>query len=162
MTNHFQSTDSVEINGLLCMTGGLVIRSEINLSFLCYNHDIIVKLDWDILTRNFKQNCYKLKIRSGTSRITLIIPGEEYTINDYDCSSVIIFTDASEILLGIFIEDTIKFWALSHDIEYVVSANYSKELGALFIHSTVKSGIYAVYLCIQFSMLLIFRSMPKI
>lgn len=109
---------------------------------------MIVKLDWDGLTRNFKQTCYKLKTRSGPSKITFIIPGEEYTINDYDCSSMIIFTDSSEILLGILIEDSIKFWTLSHDLEIVNSANYSKELGALFIHSSIMSGIFSVYISI--------------
>ena len=143
----FETMDTIEINGLLTMTGSLLIRSDINSSFLCYNHDIIVKLDCNFSTRNFKQTCYKLKTRSGPSRITLIIPGEEYAINDCDCSSMIIFTDASEIFLAIIIEESIKFWALSHNLAIVESANYSKELGALFIHSTNKSGLFSVKFC---------------
>lgn len=136
--------ETAAISGLKTIQGHLEFSDETNFTFLAFEDDKISKIEWNRALHSYRQSIYKIKTRSASSAISFMISGENYLINDAICQSIILFTASSEIMIGILIEDSIKFWSFTCDTSAVDSAVFSEELGLLYLNSHEKSGFFSV------------------
>lgn len=137
------------MTALNSIQGHLEFECESHVEFIVYEGDIISKIAWKKASRSYVQSVFKINARTPKSKISFIISGDNYTINDSICPSFLIFSTFSEILLGVLIEDLIKFWVVNSDIPVVESAVFFEE-GRLFMNAQEKSGFYNVYFTVQY------------
>lgn len=105
---------------------------------------MVSKITWNKISRTHVQSIYKIKTRSNSTVLTAIVAGEGYVINDTVCPSFILFYASSEVILGVLIEDSVKFWTLNCDLPSIESAFFSEELGLYYLSAWEKSGFYTV------------------
>lgn len=120
------------------------------IDFIVFNCDLISKITWNKISRSHSQNFYKIKTRYNSNMLASIIAGEKYIINDVTCSSFILFSASSEVILGVLIEDSVRFWTVNCETSSIESALYSEEMGLLYLNSREKSGFYTVKLMLNF------------
>jgi hypothetical protein len=132
------------LSGLKTIQGQIIFEDDTKIDFIVFNGDLISKVTWNKVSRTHNQNFYKIKMRHKNNILAFIIAGEKYIINDDICSSFIIFSASSEVILGVLIEDTVKFWTVNCEISSIESALYSDEMSLLYFNSREKSGFYIV------------------
>lgn len=136
--------DDLQLTGMNYIQGHIQLEDENNVHLIAYHNDSVSKISWNKHTRSCKRNIFKMKTRSAFSGFSFGTNGEKYTINDELCPSFVLFSASGEFILGVLIEDSIKFWSISHEISQVYSASFSDELGLLYLNSQNSSGFYTV------------------
>lgn len=137
--------DDIRLTAVNSVQGHLEFDFESHVEFIAFDGDMISKIIWNKISHSHIQSVFKINVRSLNSKISFIITGDKYTINDIVCPSFLIYTTFSEIFLGILIEDSIKFWVVNSDIPVVESAVFFED-GRLFMNAREKSGFYLVSL----------------
>lgn len=132
------------MTGLKTFQGHIVFEDKIKIDFILFDDDLISKVTWNKVSRTHSQNLYKIKTRQTNNFLAFIIAGEKYIINDDICSSFILFSASSEVILGVLIEDSVKFWTLNCETSSIESAQFSEELSLFYLNSHEKSGFYTV------------------
>lgn len=128
------------------ISGHFEVEDEINVHLIAFHNDIVSKNSWNKLTRSCKNSIFKIKTKAVNNSFSFGVIGAKYSINDELCQSFLLFNSSSEIILGVLIDDSIKFWSISHELSPVVSASFSDELGLLYLNSHSSSGFYTVLL----------------
>ena len=136
--------DNIKLPGMNYIQGHVEIEDETHVHLIAFHNDTVSKISWNNLTRSCKRSIFKIKTRSVNCSFSYGVIGEKYTINDVLCPSFILFSSVAEIVLGVLIQNSIKFWSISHEISPVCSASFSDELGLLFLNSQNSSGFYTV------------------
>lgn len=143
----FKVIDDIKLHGIISIQGHLEFEYESFIEFIAFDGDVISKIIWNKISHSHTQNIFKINTRIPNNRITCMIVGDKYTINDENCPSFLIFTAFSEIFLGVLLEDSIKFWAVNSEVSCVESAVHFEE-GYVFMNAQEKSGFYTVnFLC---------------
>ena len=137
-------SDDIKLTGMAYIQGHIELEDENNVYLIAFHTYTLSKISWNKHTRSCKRNIFKIKPRTANSGFSFGVIGEKYTINDELCPSFILFTSSAEIVLGVVIEDSIKFWSISHEMSHVYSASFSDELGLLYLNSQNSSGFYTV------------------
>lgn len=128
---------------LFCIQGHIEIDDENHFHLIAYNNDLVSKISWNKHTRSYIKSIFKIKSKAVDYFFSCAIVGEKYTINDEICPSFLLFS-STEIILGVLIEGSIKFWYISHDISAVESASFSEDIGLFYLNSRNSSGFYTV------------------
>lgn len=139
-----KSIDNLELSGAKIIQGHVEFEDETKVDFILFDGDLVSKITWNKISRSHVQNIYKIKIRSNSTALTAIVAGESYVINDAVCPSFILFFASSEVILGVLIEGSVKFWTLSCDLPPIESAAFSEELGVYYLNAWEKSGFFTV------------------
>ena len=125
------------------------------IDFIIFDGDLISKVTWNKVSRTHNQNVYKIKTRHNSKMLAFIIAGEKYIINDVMCPSFILFYTSSEVILGVLVGDSVKFWTVNCETSSIESALYSEELSVLYLNSQEKSGFYTVKIMIYLFIIII-------
>lgn len=154
--------DNIKLAGINYISGHLEVEDEINVHLIAFHNDVVSKISWNKLTRSCKNSIFKIKTKAVNNGFSFGVIGEKYTINDELCQSFLLFNSSSEIILGVLLEDSIKFWSISHELSPVFSASFSDELGLLYLNSHSSSGFYTVVFRLEiFAFFIYFRLTRK-
>ena len=121
--------DDLQLTGMNYIQGHIQLEDENNVHLIAYHNDSVSKISWNKHTRSCKGTFSKWKPDMHFPDSLSESTGKKYTINDELCPSFVLFSASGEFILGVLIEDSIKFWSISHEISQVYSASFSDELG---------------------------------
>lgn len=144
----FKAIDNIELMTLKTIQGFVFFEDDMKIDFILFDGDLVSKVTWNKISRTHNQNVYKIKTRHNSKILAFIIAGEKYIINDVICPSFILFSASSELILGVLVEDSAKFWTMNCETSSIESALYSEEMSLLYLNSREKSGFYTVKLIV--------------
>ena len=157
--------DDIRFTGISGFQGHLEFENESHIEFIIFDEDKISKITWNKSSRSHVQSIFKINSRASNYRISFLITGDCFTINNILCPSFMIYSVSSEIFLGVLIEDSIKFWTISSDAARIESAIVFEE-GRLYMNAGERSGFYMVHFIPEFAFLFkcvfIFRLTTKV